>query len=80
VTPVYATKLAKHVISIEPEPFCIDAIQQTITFNRLDNVTLVPAALSAENSTDLFMVGGGGSSITSLVSAKGVESVSVKCM
>jgi FkbM family methyltransferase len=78
VTPAYASKLAKHVVSIEPEPFCIDAIQRTISANSIDNVTLIPAALSAEKSTDLFMVGGGGSSITSLVPAKGVESVNVK--
>ena len=78
VTPAYASKLAKHVISIEPEPFCINAIERTIKANAIDNITLVPAALSAEKNTDLFMVGGGGSSVTSLVPAKGVESLSVQ--
>jgi FkbM family methyltransferase len=78
VTPAYASKRAKHVISIEPEPFCINAIQRTIAANGFDNVTLVAAALSAEKNTDLFMVGGGGSSITSLVPAKGVESLNVQ--
>jgi predicted nicotinamide N-methyase len=51
VTPVSAIKLARHVISIEPEPFCISAIERTIGANGIANVTLIPAALPAENMT-----------------------------
>lgn len=78
VTPAYAAKRAKHVVSVEPEPFCISAIERTIAANELGNVTLLAGALSAEKSAELFMVGGGGSSVTSLVPAKGVSAVNVK--
>ncbi len=78
ITPTFASARAKKVIAVEPEPFCVAAIEQVISANGLGNVTLVPAALSDAAQLDFYLVGGGGSSKTSLVAEKGAESVRVK--
>ena len=78
ITPGWASSLAKYVIAVEPEPYCCDVIERVISDNKLDNVTLLKGAVSESKTVDLFMVGGVGSSMSSLVPEKGVAHVTTQ--
>jgi FkbM family methyltransferase len=78
VTPAWASFKAKRVIAVEPEPYCCNVIENVIAANSIDNITLLKAALSKSEREYLYMVGGAGSSETTLVPNEGSERVAVE--
>jgi FkbM family methyltransferase len=78
VTPAWASFKAKRVIAVEPEPYCCNVIENVVAANGIDNITLLKAALSKSEREYLYMVGGAGSSETTLVPSEGSERVPVE--
>lgn len=77
ITPCWASFLANRVIAIEPEPYCANVIKSMIKKNKIDNVELVNAAFSKSNSQDLFLIGGDGSSVSTLIPHERASKISV---
>lgn len=49
ITPYYFAQHAKRVIAVEPAKEHIACLQETIRYNKLENITLVPKAIFLEN-------------------------------
>ncbi|HTN98437.1 MAG TPA: FkbM family methyltransferase [Nordella sp.] len=76
VTPFWASKRAKRVLVVEPDPKCREILKSLLPLYR--NVTLVESALSPEDCIKLNAVEGFGSSETSALAIGDGGSVEVK--
>jgi FkbM family methyltransferase len=77
VTPLWAAGRARHVIAVEPDPFCTSVLRFLMVENGSTNITLLEGALANERTVALGENGGFGSSESSLLAAKGRDTVSV---
>jgi FkbM family methyltransferase len=77
VTPLWAAAKAKRVIAVEPDPFCLEVLRFLIAENRCENITLIEGALAEKSRVDLAANGEFGSSESSLLDAKGKNTVEV---
>jgi FkbM family methyltransferase len=75
VTPFWASRLARRVIIVEPDPAC-QAILRELCPN-YSNVALVPGALSPHASINIHAVDGFGSSETTALDLGAAESLEV---
>jgi FkbM family methyltransferase len=77
VTPLWAAQKARHVVAVEPDPFCTQVLRFLMSENGTTNITLMEGALANERIVALGENGGFGSSESSLLSAKSKNTVSV---
>lgn len=76
VTPFWASRLAKAVIVVEPDPACLEIL--TALAPLYPNVTIVPGALSPEKRVTIHAVEDFGSSETSILDIGGGEECSAR--
>jgi len=74
--PFWASNLAKHVVTVEPDPFCVPILKQ-LADNKRDNVTVIDAALTTDSSVVINSVKEFGSSRTSVLDVGDGASVNV---
>jgi FkbM family methyltransferase len=69
VTPFWASRIARKVITVEPDPICRDILRRLLPL--YPNVTLLEGALSPKSEVTVHAVDGFGSSETSILNIGG---------
>lgn len=75
VTPFWASRIARRVIAVEPDPACREILKSLLPL--YPNVTLLEGALSPHSKVTIHAVDGFGSSETSILDVGGEEAVEV---
>lgn len=78
VTPLWAAAVAKKVVAVEPDPYCVQILRFLIGENGCQNIVLLDGALAKEDFVELGEKGSFGSSESSLLIKPGQKTVQVK--